>query len=86
MQSQAWLDFQNAGLDLSVYLWTKETLPYNLPPTVTPATDLQTINLNSAIIPDLNNLLSIAPINHPELVLYNYKLEALGIEKKLLDI
>ncbi len=83
LQSQAWLDFQNAGLDLSVHLWTAATQPYNLPETVIPAADLQTINLNTAIIPDLNNLLSVAGLNHPELVLYNYKLDVLGIEKKL---
>ena len=83
LQSQAWLDFQNAGLDLSVYLWTAETQPYNLPELITPAADLQTITLNEAILPDLNNLLSVARLNHPELVLYNYKLDILGIEKKL---
>lgn len=83
LQSQAWLDFQNTGLDLSVYLWTAETQPYNLPEIIIPATDLQTINLNAAIIPDLDNLLSAARINHPELVLYNFKLDVLGIEKKL---
>ncbi|MGB3006527.1 MAG: TolC family protein [Chitinophagaceae bacterium] len=83
LQGQAWLDFQNAGLDLSVYLWTAETQPYNLPESIAPDTDLQKINLNAAIIPDLNNLLTVARINHPELLLYNYKLYVLGIEKKL---
>ncbi len=83
LQSQAWLDFQNTGLDLSIYLWTVGTQPYNLPETIKPDADLQIINLNAAIIPDLNNLLSVARINHPELVLYNYKLDVLSIEKKL---
>jgi len=83
LQSQAWLDFQNAGLELSVFLWTAQTQPYNLPETSIPAADLQTINLEAAILPDLYNLLSAARINHPELVLYNYKLDVLGIEKKL---
>ncbi len=83
MQSQAGLDFQNAGLDLSVYLWTAETQPYNLPATIIPAADLQTINLNAATIPDLYELLTIARLNHPELVLYNYQLDILAVEKKL---
>lgn len=83
MQSQAWLDFKNAGLDLSTYLWTAETQPYNLPESIIPNADLQTINLNTAIIPDLNSLLSVARINHPELMLFNYELGILGIEKKL---
>ncbi|MBL7725453.1 MAG: TolC family protein [Chitinophagaceae bacterium] len=83
LQSQAWLDFQNARLDLSVYLWTADTKPFDLPETIRPDADLQTINLNAATIPDLNSLLSSARINHPELVLYNYKLDVLGIDKKL---
>ncbi len=83
LQSQVWLDFQNAALDLSVYLWTTETQPYNLPEIIIPAADLQTITLYEAIIPDLNNLLSVARTNHPELLLYNYKLDVLGVEKKL---
>jgi outer membrane protein TolC len=82
-QSQAWVDFQNAGLDLSVYLWTAEIQPYDLPETVIPEADLQTINLSAAIIPEINSLLSIARINHPELVMYNYKIDVLGVEKKL---
>jgi outer membrane protein TolC len=83
LQSQGWLDFQNAGLDLSVYLWTAGTQPYDLPETIIPAADLQSIKLDTAIIPDLNNLLSVARTNHPELLLYDYKLDVLSIEKKL---
>jgi outer membrane protein TolC len=83
LQSQAWLDFQNAGLDLSAYLWTVEAQPYNLPVSITPGAELQTINLNDAFIPDLTTLLSAARINHPELVLYNFKLDLLSIERKL---
>lgn len=83
MQSQAWLNFQNAGLDLSVYLWTAETKPYDIPESIIPNADLQTVNLNAAIIPDLNNLLSVARINHPELMLFKFEIDVLGIEKKL---
>lgn len=82
-QSQAWLDFINAGIDLSLYLWTTETKPWDLPETITPAADLQIIDFNTAIVPDLKDLLPAARINHPELLLYNYKLDVLSIEKKL---
>jgi outer membrane protein TolC len=34
-------------------------------------------------MPELNSLLETAVQNHPELIIYNYKLNVLGIEKKL---
>ena len=83
LKSQAWLEFQNAGLELSVYLWTSETKPYNLPETITPADDLQTMNINTSAIPELNGLLEAARKNHPELLIYNYRLNVLDVEKKL---
>jgi len=83
LKSQAWLDFQNTGLELSVYLWTANVQPYNLPVSIIPGDDLQLANIASGQMPELNNLLDAARKNHPELVIYNYKLDALGVEKKL---
>lgn len=83
LQSQAWLDFQNAGLELSLYLWTANNQPYYLPETILPADELQQIRSSAFVLPELNALLDDARKNHPELLLYNYKLDALGIEKKL---
>ena len=83
LKSQAWLDFRNAGLDLSVYLWTVATQPFYVPETIAPADDLQTATINASAIPELGNLLDAARNNHPELIVYNYKLDVLGVEKKL---
>lgn len=83
LKSQAWLDLQNTGLELSVYLWTANIEPYNLPADVIPADDLQTSNITTAPVPELSSLLDAARKNHPELVIYNYKLGVLEIEKKL---
>ena len=83
LKSQAWLDFQNTGLELSVYMWTANIQPYNMPVSVIPGDDLQKSNITGAPIPELNSLLDAAQKNHPELVIYNYKLDALGVEKKL---
>ena len=83
LKKQAWLDFQNTSLELSVYLWTENAEPYNLPDDIIPGEDLQVLNINTAPIPDLNTLLDDALKNHPELVQYNYKLAMLDIEKKL---
>ena len=83
LKSQALLDFQNTGLELSVYLWTAGTQPYNLPASIIPGDDLQSLNIAAASIPELNSLLEAARQNHPELIIYNYKLNVLSVEKKL---
>lgn len=83
LRSQAWLDFQNSGLELSVHLWTKDALPYELPAGTIPAEKLAVLSTQASSIPELNTLLETARQNHPELLLYNYKLGVLGIEKKL---
>ena len=83
LKSQALLDYQNTGLELSVYMWTVNNQPYNLPLNAIPGDDLQTSNITGAPIPELNSLLDAARKNHPELVIYNYRLDVLGVEKKL---
>ncbi|MFZ9387170.1 MAG: TolC family protein [Chitinophagaceae bacterium] len=83
LKSQAWLDFQNAGLELSLYLWTDQDQPYYLPESVLPADELQQIRSNEFVLPELNAMLEDARKNHPELLLYDFKLNALAVEKKL---
>lgn len=83
LKNQAWLDFQNSSLDLSNFLWAGNAVPYVLPIDIIPADSLQYSSIVSAVIPELNNLLEAARKNHPELVIYNFKLDALGIDKKL---
>ncbi len=82
-KSQAWLEFQNTTLELSVFLWTPDTQPYILAINIIPGEDLLTLNIADAVLPELNNLLTAAIKNHPELLMYNYKLNVLGVEKKL---
>lgn len=84
LKSQAKLDFQNATLALSNFLWTPSTEPYNLPPGVIPADNLVFSSMMAtATVPDLNSLLDAAKRNHPELIIYDYKLDVLSVEKKL---
>lgn len=83
LKNQAWMEFQNTGLELSVFLWTENDQPYLLPESVQPADDLQQIRALSFQLPDLSVLLEAARKNHPELLLYDYKLDALAVEKKL---
>ncbi len=82
-QSEAWLNYQNAGLELSVFLWTVNNQPYDLPNDVRPADDLQQMNVNMVTLPTIDTLLNAALMNHPELIIYNYKLDVLNIDKKL---
>ncbi len=82
-QNNYWLGFQNAGLALSVYLWQNNNVPYNLPETVVPQdgweneTNIANFNL------ELELLQNVGLKNHPDLLMYNFKLDALGIDKKL---
>ena len=83
LKNQAWLDFQNSGLELSLFLWTAAATPYNLPAGIIPVDSQQFSAINTAIVPELNGLLDAARKNHPELVIYDYKLDVLNVEKKL---
>jgi outer membrane protein TolC len=83
LQSQAQLEFQNAALELNVFLWTAGKQPYDLPMEVIPAEDLVTAAIEDEPVADLPGLLQAARLNHPELLLYNYKLDVLQVEKKL---
>ncbi len=82
-QNQQWLAFQNAGLQLSAYLWGANNQPYYLPETIVPQagweneTNIRSFNLA------LVDLLATSNQNNPNLVAYQYKIVALTINKKL---
>jgi len=83
LKTKAWLEFQNTGLDLSVFLWTENAIPYNLPVTIIPDESSSLIHVQEAILPELPRLVEAAMKNHPEVMIYDYKLDALQVEKKL---
>lgn len=83
LRENAWMEFQNAGLELSVFLWAADDKPVLLPADITPADDVALQTISNASLPVLNELLDAAVKNHPELLLYNFKLDALQVEKKL---
>ena len=82
-QNEKWVEFQNAGLHLSAYLWQEDEKPFLLPVTVIPQTSPENEISFQDFQTDLNGLLSIAAASHPELQVYDFKLDALHIEKKL---
>lgn len=77
------LSFRNAGLELSVYLWTDTEAPYQLPEEVIPATSIGEIAVQQLPVPVLDSLLQTIRISHPELGMYRYKLDVLQLERKL---
>ena len=80
--NQAKLDYQNAGLNLSNYLWFENNIPLEItnklkPPTVEKLAVEPEITLSS-----LNAILEKLKINHPALQLYSYKLKQLDVERR----
>lgn len=81
-QNQYQLEFQNAGLLMSVYLWDANGNPYNLPQDIKPGDwENELLLLNTQ--PNLNNLLTKALQEHPELAIYDSKMDILTVDKKL---
>jgi outer membrane protein TolC len=81
-QQAAMLELRNNQLELSVFLWTPEENPYLLPDEVSPLLPGGEKALETEPIPVLDSLLDVARKNHPELLLYNFKLQTLSIEKR----
>ena len=81
--NDAQLDFLNTGLELSVFLWNKNGEPVTLSSSVVPDASWRKINITESSLPVLEDLLSNAKNNHPDLVQFNFKLDALVVEKKL---
>jgi outer membrane protein TolC len=76
------MEYLNAKLSLSAYLWNAETRPVDLADDVFPAPNEEIRLLENADL-NLESLLEKAMQNHPELNNYRNKLDVLGIEKKL---
>lgn len=77
------LELQNAALNLSLYLWTENDIPFNLPTDVIPSNEWQDVlRINEENI-DIKSLIERAKISHPQIVMYDIKLKSLGVERKL---
>ncbi|HBB57526.1 MAG TPA: hypothetical protein DCZ87_02495 [Chitinophagaceae bacterium] len=81
-QQAARLELRNNQLELSVFLWTPEGNPYLLPDEVSPLITGGEQIFETQPVPVLDSLLEVARKNHPELLLYNFKLQSLSIEKQ----
>ncbi|GAB2841632.1 TolC family protein [Ferruginibacter profundus] len=82
LQNEAWLNWQNTTQQLNAFLWRENNNPYELPEGVTPDKKLEDL-FDIVIFPEKEKIIANAVAMHPELRLYNFKLKALEVEKKL---
>lgn len=81
MQQEFSVAVQSALLELSFFLWTAETKPYNLPQDVIP--EASAINANLLLSTSLDSLFTPDLVQHPELQQYDFKINSLAIEQRL---
>jgi outer membrane protein TolC len=67
---------------MSGYLWKANNEPYALPEQVFPQEKMQDL-YQAVVFPEPEQLIDDAKKNHPELAVYNFKLNALVVERKL---
>jgi outer membrane protein len=78
---QAQVDMQNARIRLSNYLWNEEMIPLELDPSLIPDTTFRLFtNLTGAT---LEQMLSFAAEEHPDLIKLDFKLKQLDVEQRL---
>jgi len=79
-QNNAWLSFQNAGLELSNHMWLKNNIAMEWTDNILPSeAELYRDN----ILPSLEELIATARINHPKLQSLSFKTDALETERRL---
>ena len=77
------LEFKNAGLGLSAFLWKNENEPVFLPEEVVPQVNWEDeLHIDSFTLV-LDDLLSFSSAKNPNIQIYSYKLRSLEIDQKL---
>ncbi|MCF8340383.1 MAG: TolC family protein [Chitinophagaceae bacterium] len=83
LKNEAWVNFQNSGLELSNFLWTPQKEPFFIDSNFFPDSNWRKINIVEAGFPVLETLLLSAAVSHPKLKMYENKLQILELEKRL---
>lgn len=78
---QADLDYKNKSLALSVYLWYENETPLELETSTVPMATPSGLQNPQTFLSYTSQLDSFI-ISHPEMQLYRYKLDGLGVEKR----
>jgi outer membrane protein TolC len=77
------LNFKNKTLELSNFLWYENNTPLEIDESVTPPVTQSIRIVGTPSINELNKWITTAENAHPEILLYNYKLDNLEIERLL---
>lgn len=83
LRNEAYLGFQNAGVELSAWLWQQNNQPFDMQPGIVPDSNWQKNNLLATMVEGEEALFQTAIQNHPDLRQYRFKLTALEVERKL---
>lgn len=79
-QNSAWLSFQNAGLELSNYMWLERNTPFEWNAGIQPP---EAELIDRPDVPPLETLLIETLDSHPKLKALRYKTDVLEIERRL---
>ena len=83
LQSESLVKLQNAGIDLSNFLWLPNNSFYQLSLSVQPADFWFEQSIEALPLAVLDELLYIAKLTHPKLSMFDFKLDMLEVERKL---
>ncbi len=82
-REEAWLKFRKSSLELSAYLWLPNNKPVYLTERVIPDTIWAKQQFTAFPVDALTNWLTQTVINHPKLKQFDFKLQALEVERRL---
>lgn len=82
-REEAWLKFQKSSLELSAYLWLPNNKPVYLTERVIPDTIWAKQQFTTFPVDALTNWLTQTVTNHPKLKQFDFKLQALEVERQL---
>lgn len=83
LEADAYLQFQNAGLELSNFLWQEENKVFEWNERIVPDSSWAASNDWKIDLPSLDELVTSARLEHPKLKAYQYKLGVQEIERRL---
>lgn len=82
-REEAWLKFRKSSLELSTYLWLPNNKPVYLTERVIPDTIWAKQQFTAFPVDALTNWLTQTVTNHPKLKQFDFKLQALEVERRL---
>lgn len=81
--NESLMNFQNESIALNAFLWQENDVPVEIPLDVTPFGSLDDIGVIARFDINLDNLILQARQLHPELRIYNQKLNVLELDRKI---